>query len=258
MAAAALHVRLPTDERRRIVAQFKAGTIQVLVNVSIASYGFDAPSVNCIVIARPTKSIVLHLQMIGRGMRPKEDGGICLCLDHAGNVNRLGRADDLYRWRLSVRSQAATNWSRMEESGEEKESVQRECDDCHHIFSRSRYCPKCGWEVPFAKRDVATQDADLVPIGKAMAKILPEGWPSHEFFYRMLLHHGVQKGFKPGWARHQFKKKAGVWPPGDWDNLATIPPTKRVKSWVRSREIAYAHVKRNIEKRYDTSQQNPL
>ena len=73
--AASLHVRLPQDQRDRLVRKVKAGEIQVLVNVSIASYGFDSPEVACVQICRPTKSIVLHLQMIGRGMRPKPNGG---------------------------------------------------------------------------------------------------------------------------------------------------------------------------------------
>jgi superfamily II DNA or RNA helicase len=71
--AASLHVRLQQKQRDEIVRQFKAGEIQVLVNVSIASYGFDSPEVSCVQICRPTRSIVLHLQMIGRGMRLGQD-----------------------------------------------------------------------------------------------------------------------------------------------------------------------------------------
>lgn len=247
VSAAALHVRLDPALRDRIVEQFKAGEIQVLVNVSIASYGFDAPSVNCIVAARPTKSIVLHLQMIGRGMRPKPDGSECMVLDHAGNVNGLGRADDLFRWTLDSKKRAASNWSKDERSGEAEEAVQHTCNECGHIFARSRVCPKCGWEVPFGKRDVSVVDADLVPIGKTMAKKLPEGWPSHEFFFRMLVHVVNQKGRKIGWARHTFKKKCGVWPPKNWDNLTAIPPTKRVQAYIHSRNIAYAAVQRKLK-----------
>lgn len=245
--AAALHTRLDDVVRDKIVEQFKAGEIQVLCNVMIASYGFDAPSVNCIVAARPTKSIVLHLQMLGRGMRPKADGGECMVLDHAGNVTALGRADDLYRWGLDEKKPASRNWSKMEESGEAEESVQHTCDECGHIFCKSRVCPKCGWELPFGKRDVETVDADLVPIGKTMAKKLPEGWPSHEFFYRMLLAYAKAKNRKTGWARHTFKKKSGVWPPNNWDNLSAIPPTKRVQAYINSRNIAYAAVQRKLK-----------
>ena len=238
--AAALHTGMDQTERDGVVKAFKAQKIQVLVNVTIASYGFDAPSVNCVQACRPTKSIVLHLQMIGRGMRPKPDGGHCLMLDHAGNTQALGFADDLYRWTLDEGREAAYNWSRDERSGEEKESKSHHCENCSHIFKQSRICPRCGWKVPFSKRDVDVLDADLVPIGRNTAKRLPDGWPSYEVFFGMLRHHAQQKGYKPGWAFYKFKEKAQCEPPPDWNNHAMVPPNERVKNWIRSRNIAHA------------------
>jgi len=250
--AAALHVRMDQEDRDRVVEQFKAGIIQVLVNVSIASYGFDAPSVNCIVIARKTKSIVLHLQMIGRGMRPAVDENgrpitdkehsdfkTCMVLDHAGNVPNLGQADDLFRWHLDEGKTACVNWTRHEDSGEAKESTSHTCEDCSHIFTRSRVCPKCGWKVPFSKKDVETVDADLVRIGKNMLDKLPEGWPSHEIFYSMLINLGAERGYKPGWASVKYKEKTGVWPERHWMNMASVPASPRIKNWITSRNIAY-------------------
>lgn len=252
ITAAPLHVRMDDEDRERTVADFKAGRIQVLVNVSIASYGFDAPSVNCVVIARKTMSIVLHLQMIGRGMRPAvdEDGipirdpehpdfKTLMVLDHAGNVPTLGQADDLFRWRLDEGKKACENWTRDPRSGE-GEDHSHTCENCKNIFSKSRVCPKCGWKVPFSKVDVEVVEADLVLIGKKMVKRLPEGWPSHEVFFAMLAHHGHAKGYKPGWAMAQYKQKVEEWPPRHWGGIAMVPPTKRVQNWIRSRQIAYA------------------
>lgn len=242
--AASLHVRLPQAQRDEIVAAFKAGQIQVLVNVSIASYGFDSPEVSCVQICRPTKSIVLHLQMIGRGMRPKPDNGECLVLDHAGNVRSLGFADDLFRWRLEESKRACDNWSRREESGEAKESKTHECEKCHHLFSRSRVCPRCGWEVPFAKRDVDTVDSDLVPIGRNLHKRLPEDFPTHELFYAMLRYHANDKGYNEKWAAAQYRKKCDAWPPFHWNNMARVPPSPRVKNWIIGMQIRYAKGRR--------------
>jgi superfamily II DNA or RNA helicase len=239
VSAAALHTRLDMEERDEVNRLFKSQAVQVLVNVGIASYGYDAPSVNCIQICRPTKSIVLHLQMIGRGMRPKPDGSECMVLDHAGNVDALGMADDLFRWRLDEGKKACENWSRKEESGEPDPTVHT-CEECGYLFSQRRVCPKCGWKVPYSKRDVAATEDDLVPIGKNMVKRLPEGWPSHEVFFQMLTHKQREKKYSSGWARNQFKKKVGCWPPGHWVNLAAIPPNKRVQNWITSRNIAYA------------------
>lgn len=58
------------DRRRDVIARFRGGTLQVLVNVGVATEGFDAPGVECVVMARPTKSRSLYAQMVGRGTRP--------------------------------------------------------------------------------------------------------------------------------------------------------------------------------------------
>ncbi len=248
--AAPLHTGLDQDDRDRTNEQFKAQQIQVLVNVGIASYGYDAPSVNCIQICRKTRSIVLHLQMIGRGMRPglDENGDritdtddpdfkICMVLDHAGNVPAMGMADGLFRWRLDEGRKAT---ALVNEKGEPKDPTSHTCEDCSHIFEQSRVCPKCGWKVPFRKRDVPTVDADLVRIGRDLAKKLPEGWPSHEIFYQMLMHHQAEKAWSKMWAVHKFEEKCGCKPPFHWNNLALIPPNKRVQNYIKSRMIAYA------------------
>lgn len=241
--AASLHVRLPQQQRDRIVEKFKAGEIQVLVNVSIASYGFDSPEVACVQICRPTKSIVLHLQMIGRGMRPKPDGGECLVLDHAGNVRTLGFADDLFRWRLDEKKKAT---ARVNEKGEAEpaEDKSHECEQCGHLFQRSRVCPKCGWQVPFTKRDVAVVDGELVRIGKELVKRLPEGFPNHEQFYAMLRGFAHEKGYNPKWAAAQYRNKVEAWPPFHWNDMAMLPPNKRVRNWILGQQIRFAKGKR--------------
>ena len=242
--AAPLHVRLDQEDRDRTVELFKAEKIQVLVNVSIASYGFDAPSVNCVQICRPTKSIVLHLQMIGRGMRPKPDGSELMVLDHAGNVPAMGMADDLFRWRLDQGRKAT---ARVNKKGEPEELTSHECQECHYIFSQSRVCPRCGWKVPFSKRDVAASEADLVLIGKSLVKRLPEGWPNHEVFYQMLLYQQREHNYAPKWAAAQYKQRCDAWPPFHWNDLAAIPPSKRVRNWLTSRRIAYHAVQRKLK-----------
>jgi superfamily II DNA or RNA helicase len=61
----------PQDpKRKQVVADFKSGKIQYLVNCGVATEGFDAPNVRVVAIGRPTKSRALYLQMLGRGTRP--------------------------------------------------------------------------------------------------------------------------------------------------------------------------------------------
>lgn len=77
--------------RRHWIDEFRAGRIQVLCNYGVLTTGFDAPKIRAVVIARPTTSVVLYEQMIGRGMRGPLNGGTdtCLVIDLADNINRF-------------------------------------------------------------------------------------------------------------------------------------------------------------------------
>lgn len=82
-------------ERERILNAFKAGEIQVVVNVGVLTTGFDYPELDTIVMARPTKSLSLWYQIVGRAIRPspyKQKGWI---VDLCGNLNRFGKVQDL-------------------------------------------------------------------------------------------------------------------------------------------------------------------
>ena len=245
--AVSLHTKKSPEQREEINRQFKSQEVQVLVNVGIASYGYDAPSVTCVQLCRPTASVVMHLQQIGRGMRPGY--GDCMILDHAGNVDRLGMADDLFRWTLDEGKKASTNWTR--DPNGEKDDKPNTCENCGHIFKGSRVCPECGWEVPVTARDVAVIEADLVRIGKKMMEVLPEHWPDHENFFRMLIRYGADKGYKPGWAMVKFKERCGDWPPRHWANLASMEPNMYVLNWIFkqnqnfARRASYAKRKAN-------------
>ena len=243
--SASLHIHRTQERRRQIVESFKAGDIQVLVNVTIASYGFDAPSVDCIVLARPTKSIVMHLQMLGRGMRSHDGKTECIVLDHADNVRRLGQADDLYRWRLSSNSKASANWTRDKRSQDSKDGADKihECKSCQHLFSRSLVCPKCGTDIPLRKRDVITLDANLVRTSHRHGKDVPDNWPNDREFYLMLKGHAELHGYKSGFVYYKYRERTGKSPDACWQNMSGIPPSSRVKNWIVSRQIAYAKSK---------------
>ncbi len=77
--------------RRHLIDEFRAGRVQVLCNYGVLTTGFDAPKVRAVVIARPTTSVVLYEQMIGRGMRGPLNGGteMCTVIDLADNISRF-------------------------------------------------------------------------------------------------------------------------------------------------------------------------
>lgn len=73
------------DERERLITAFKAQQLKYLVNVAVLTTGFDAPHVDMIAILRPTESVSLYQQIIGRGLRLSPGKSDCLILDYAGN-----------------------------------------------------------------------------------------------------------------------------------------------------------------------------
>ena len=247
IAAEVLHSKTPLESRNIISKRFKSQDTQVLVNVGIATYGYDVPSVNCVVLARPTKSIVLHLQCIGRGMRPKPDGGFCKVLDHADNVRRLGAAEDPVRWRLDSSKPAATNFKRhKDEQQGTKEAEIFACKQCAYMFSRSRVCPKCGWEKPLNGRDVAAVEADLVKVRKAKDG-QKNGWPTDEDFFRMLRHYAQRKHYSSGWAAYKYRDRLGDWPPDAWKRGPIVAPIPLVNNWIQMKEIQYHKGKKKRE-----------
>ena len=90
LAAATVVGETPTEERQAIYQQVRAGRLNALVSCAVLTEGFDEPSIDCIMLARPTKSKVLFFQCIGRGLRlwpTKED---CLLIDATGATKRHG------------------------------------------------------------------------------------------------------------------------------------------------------------------------
>jgi DNA repair protein RadD len=245
IATDVIHSKMARETRGEITSKFRAQKIQVLWNVGIATYGFDCPSISCVILARPTKSIVLHHQMIGRGLRPKADGGYCMVLDHADNVRRLGCIEDEIRWRLDEGKEAAVNTTRDGDPTRNKaaQAPPTECGSCHYVFSRSRICPKCGWEKPTAARDLESVPADLVKVRNARSAVKLEQQDKRAW-YLMARAWCIEHGKKPGMAWHRYREKFGEDAPAVWNRMATIPPDVRVASYMRAGLIRYVKSQR--------------
>jgi superfamily II DNA or RNA helicase len=98
ITVAVVHGAMPKAERARTIADFKAGRIEVLCNAMVLTAGFDHPGIRCVVIARPTRSRTLVVQMAGRGLRrelgiPVEDQSCALVFLHDGATDLCSVAD---------------------------------------------------------------------------------------------------------------------------------------------------------------------
>ena len=134
--------------RTNAIEGFRTGKLKVLVNVAVATEGFDLPDASCIVIARPTKSLSLYLQMVGRGLRPKKDGGDCLILDLAGNAFEHGLPEDTREWSLAARGESEAGGDApvvlCEKCQTASPAASHNCKSkcCGAPFGKD--CPRCG------------------------------------------------------------------------------------------------------------------
>jgi ATP-dependent helicase IRC3 len=104
--AEALDSTTPDDERREILRRLHTGETQVVCNCAVLTEGFAEPSVDCVIIARPTQSKPLYIQMVGRGTRTYPGKADCLVLDVVGVTSRhdIMTASEIFSLDLSTRS----------------------------------------------------------------------------------------------------------------------------------------------------------
>jgi len=202
VAAAFNHAGIPaatllgsTDPVRRdaAVARFASGSLQVLVTVDVVSEGFDIPAAGCAILLRPTQSLGLYLQQVGRVLRPAPGKAAAIVLDHVGNVHRHGFPDDPRDWSLDgVQRRAGSG-------GPAAPSV-RTCEQCFAAFKPAPICPVCGAEcAPAPRRQLRQVDGELQELKRVnsqlrvaerkRAQTLPE-----------LLAIARARGYSPGWA----------------------------------------------------------
>lgn len=136
-------------ERVQAIEDLRTGKISVLCNVGIFSLGVDIPFLDCVIMARPTKSAILYIQQVGRGTRPFEGKTDFLVLDHAGNVLRHGFANE---YRPAILSPVTRN--------KEVVAAPITCLNCFAVFATGS-CPNCGNSNPEKLRELEVKDGEL-------------------------------------------------------------------------------------------------
>lgn len=86
----------PKREREDILENFRLGCINVLINCCVLTTGFDYPELDTVVMARPTMSLALYYQIVGRGIRPHSSKKSLWFVDLCGNIKRFGKVEDLH------------------------------------------------------------------------------------------------------------------------------------------------------------------
>lgn len=127
----------PRLERERINNEFKSGKIWVLVNVALVTEGYDVPACKAIFLTRPTQSLTIFLQSVGRGLRKSGDD-VCYIFDHVENYKRHGMPDDEREWSLLGEEKSA-------KTTKKKSKDYIACSNCGFTYLPKKYkiCPKC-------------------------------------------------------------------------------------------------------------------
>lgn len=219
-------------ERTRKINDFRAGRIRVLCNCAILTKGFDAPETSCIVLARPTKSLMLHIQCIGRGLRTAEGKQDCIIIDHAGNVLRNGLPTDDLPQELDD-GDSKRNLDRKQR--EKKDPVSKPCAKCGYVSTRHK-CPACGF-APEARKDVEVKDGQLYEVTTGDVK----KFDTKELaaLYSELLGYARSRGYQDGWAYHKCSAYAGRAPKAK-NSIQPTPPSPKTLNIIKHLNIKAA------------------
>ncbi len=196
------HLDAETDSRDRktIIDKFRAGEITVLSNVNIVTEGFDLPDIECIQLVRPTKSLTLYLQMVGRGLRPADGKEQAIVLDHSNSVFTFGFPEQDRLWTLDgikKRDVKVVFYDKNtddyiehqeHEHIEGMELVELDFDEVRWEFLKKQidFSKKRGFKIGFAWHRFI--DKFKVPTKYELIKF------------------GKLAGYKPGWATYKFKE----------------------------------------------------
>lgn len=228
----------PKDERDGIVRAFDRGDVRVLCNCAVFTEGTDIPSASCLIFARPTKSLLLYLQVAGRVLRSFPGKKDAIILDHAGVVYEHGPIDQEWAWALDYGE------GDVRSTTEKKTKLNKEitCGNCKAVYWGRLFCPECGWQPILPGREVRTYEAYLQALDDiAHPKLDKQTW------YRMLLGYCRESGKKDGLAFYKFQDKFNEKPPWSWRELAPMEPSQEVEAWLTQQRKLYFWRQKNPE-----------
>lgn len=154
--AAVLDGGMDADTRAETIAQFERGEIMVLCTVDIVSEGFDLPAIETVILLRPTASLALYLQQVGRALRLFAGKEFALIIDHVNAYFRHGWPDDARTWTLDGVKKATKS--------DQDAVLIKTCLSCFAIYRPSPVCPNCGHVNPVSSRQIKQVGGVLVEL----------------------------------------------------------------------------------------------
>lgn len=206
--AASVDGSMNKTDRDRIIEDFKSGKLRAVTNANVLTKGFDAPGVDMLALLRPTLSVPLYVQIMGRGTRvlgvdlnafdnaedrkaaiAASDKPNCLVLDYAGNVRRHGPVDAIV---IEEKKKGEPVEDDPLKVAADDVSA-KECPECETLVAiNARSCPDCGFEFGEPKHEDKA-DTDVA----VMAKDLQDMWIPVRSWNAYLHHKGGDLNARP-------------------------------------------------------------
>ena len=246
--------------REEVIGRLERGETRALVNCFLMAYGVDVPAVECIVLARPTRSLPMYLQMVGRGMRPAPGKGHFVLIDHGRVVENLGLPTSDFGWNLDD----TRNVNREAEKRTRARTVEqpRTCPECHHAWLVSEDgsgCKLCGWAPAPSAKAIAVQDAALGELDiDAQAEAPTPHSPEVLRFFCEALGDAVRRD-PAKWAATPNKCRAAAWHamrerfelpeqkiPARYWSMQPETPSAAVAGWLTHRRIKFARSRSRV------------
>jgi superfamily II DNA or RNA helicase len=212
ITAAVVSAKTPAHERKKMFIDLADGRLQVLCNVELVTTGFDLSAqagrdvpVECVIMLRPTQSLALYIQMVGRALRRKPYPAVIL--DHAGNSSRHGLPDDEREWSLD---------GKPAKGAKSTTNAPATCSGCFGQVRRPTpsHCPHCGepMRAEVKPKELAHDDGELVEVTKSEKRreLLREAGKARSI--EDLTELGRQRGYRypAQWATKVFNARRSV------------------------------------------------
>ena len=197
----AVHGQLSEEVQDALVDKLDRHEIDGLVSVDLVSEGFDLPAIECAIFLRPTASLSLWIQMVGRVLRTSPGKEHAIILDHVGNAQRHGLPDDHQEWSLEGREKRKGGGKSKDEEEEEKI---RQCDQCFSVHRPAPSCPACGHVYEVKDREIEAVEGELEEIETAVKRMQRKRIIAKCRTLEDFQEAADLLGYKPGWARIQW------------------------------------------------------
>lgn len=202
ISAESIDGKMSSETREKKLADLGAGKIKILTSADLIGEGIDVPSVDGAILLRPTQSLSLYLQQVGRALRTAPGKHHAVILDHVGNTLRHGMPQDDREWSLN-------GIEKRGRKSDKNEAIKaRQCPSCYAVHPVEPICPECGhvYEIK-TRKDIKNVDGELEEIDYEEFRRQQKREVARAQTLEELIAIGKNRGYKKGWAYYVWQSR---------------------------------------------------